>query len=277
MIDKPLLSFLLCVLFSVCYGQEKIKGDRNVTISESNINSFNRLVVGDEFKIDLIEGANATVFVEADDNLHEVIQYEVADSTLYFSLKKKVTTFKKMAIKVTYTKTLKQIETKDNAQVSSLTSLSLDGLVLQNSGTSKAFLNVRSNTFKLINNERAKVKLNVEAAHATLELNENSKTEALISSENLDVDLYQRANAKIEGDATVLDIMADNSSDFTGKNLTVKTATVNSDFSSKVSVQVLESLVVNARGNSEIFIYENPKITIETFAGSAKLHKKEMK
>ena len=55
MLKKILLSFILTLFFSVIYAQkvERIKGDRNVTIQESPINSFNRIVVGEDFKIDL--------------------------------------------------------------------------------------------------------------------------------------------------------------------------------------------------------------------------------
>ena len=142
MIKNALLTVVATLLFFSAYGQkkEKIKGDRNVTTKETRINSFNRIVVGEKFKIDLIEGNEASVFVEADDNLHDVIDFSVADSTLYFNTSKRITTSKKISIKVTFTKALRQIETKENGEVSSLTSINLDDIVLVHSGSSKAFL-----------------------------------------------------------------------------------------------------------------------------------------
>ena len=135
MISKALPTLCLCILFSTGYAQikDKIKGDRYVTVKESPINSFNRIVVKDELQVSLIEGSEASVFVEADENLHEVIQFTVADSTLHFTTNKRITSAKKVSIKVTYTKTLKQIETFDDSEVSSLTSINLDELVLMNS------------------------------------------------------------------------------------------------------------------------------------------------
>ena len=279
MIKKALIAVVLCLLFTTTYAQntEKIKGDRNVTISEANINSFNRIVVGERFKIDLIEGEQASVFIETDENLHDVISFNVADSTLYFKTTKRITTFKKMSIKVTFTKTLKQIETKEDAEVSSLTSINLDDIVLVHSGNSKSYLNIKTSKFKLINNEKAKAKLNVTTKLATLELNENSKAEALIQADSMEVDLYQRSEAKIEGDVDHLEVRADNSSSFIGRNFTANRASVNCDLNSDVYVKVIDELFIEARGNSEIYIYDTPKITIKAFEGASKLHKKELK
>ena len=277
--NKALITLFACLLLSTSYAQkkEKIKGSRNVTVSETNIDSFNRIVVGEDFKIDLIEGQQAAVFVETDDNLQDVIRYNVADSTLYFQTSKNITTFKKMSIKVTYTRSLKQIETIENGEVSSLTSINLDEITLVHSGSSKAYLNIKSPKFKLTNNDRSKLRLNVTTSRATLELNDNSKIEALIEADSLQADLYQRSNAKIEGDLQNMEIRADNSSVFNGKNLVSANAEVSCDLNSDLHIHVTDALKINAKGNSEIFIYNNPAITLTAFEGTSKLQKRELK
>lgn len=279
MIKHALLTLVTTLLFVSAYGQkkEKIKGDKNVTTKETKINSFNRIVVGEKFKIDLIEGTEASVFVETDDNLHDIINFSVADSTLYFDTSKRITSSKEMSIKVTFTKTLKQIETKENGEVSSLTSINLDDIVLVHSGTSKAFLNIKTSKFKLVNSDKAKLKLNVTSKLATLELNENSKLEALFQTDSMQIDLYQRSSAKIEGNVDYLNIRADNSSNFAGKNYTATNCDIISDLNSDVYIQVIENLSLEASGSSEIYIYDNPKIIINKFIDTSKLHKKEMK
>lgn len=279
MIKKALLTLSAILLFTTTYSQnnDKIKGSRNVTSNETPINSFNRIVVSEDFKIDLIEGTEAKVFVEADDNLHDVIVFQVADSTLRFSTSKRITTRKKISIKVSYTKALKYIETIDQGEISSLTSINLDEVILKHSGTSRAFLNIKTSKFKLINSDRAKLKLNINTRLASLELNENSKTEALIQTDTMQIDLYQRSEAKIEGDVDYLNIRADNFSNFVGKNLSANSCDVISDLNSDVYVHVIDNLGIEASGNSEIYIYENPAIALKKFTDNAKLHKKELK
>ncbi|NNK88316.1 MAG: DUF2807 domain-containing protein [Flavobacteriaceae bacterium] len=279
MMKQALITVIVCVLFSTSYAQkrDKIKGSRNVTISQTNINSFNRIIVGEDFKIDLIEGQQASVFVEADDNLQDVVKYNVADSTLSFQTTKNITTFKKLNIKVTYTRTLKQIETIDNGEVSSLTSIDLDEVTLTHSGSSRAYLNIKSPKFKLTNNDRSKLKLNVKTSLATLELNDNSKIEALIEGESLEVDIYQRANAKIEGGLQKMELRADNTSIFNGRNLVVANAEISGDLNCNIYINVTDAVSIGAKGNSEVFIYNNPAITLTAFEGTSKLHKKELK
>jgi hypothetical protein len=268
---------LSCITTSVSQNKEKIKGDRNVTSKETKINAFNRIIVGEDFKIDLIEGVQASVFVETDENLHEIIEFTVADSTLNFQTSKSITSSKKINIKVIYTKKLKQIETFEDGEVSSLTSINLNKVVLKNTGSSKAFLNIKTNDFTFINSDRARVKLNVTTKNAKLELAENSKVDALINADTLNVDLYQRSDAKIEGTIKHLKIRADNSTSFVGKDLTSATCDLLCEGSTDVAVQVTNNLTIDASGSSEVYIYADPKITINKFSDTAKLHKKEMK
>lgn len=266
-----------CISMTNAQKKEKIKGDRNVTVKETPINAFNKIVVNDKFKVDIIEGAEAKVFIETDDNLHDIIQFSVTDSVLNFNTTKKITSSKKMSIKVTYSNTLKHIETLNDAEISSLTSVNLPEVTLTNSGNSKAFLNIKTEKFKHINSDKARVKLNLEAGIATLELGENTKLEALINADSLQVDMYQRSDAKIEGEVLSLDITADNSSTFTGKNLTANTCNVVSGLNTDIYLQVKEQLAIDASGNTEIYIFDNPKITIHNFKDTAKLYKKETK
>ncbi len=276
---KALLILFAISCFTTTFGQdkEKIKGDRDVTSKETKINAFNRIIVGEDFKIDIIEGAQASVFVETDDNLHDVFKFEVADSTLTLKTTHKITSSKKINIKVIYTKALKQIETFEDGEISSLTSVNLDKVILKNTGSSKAFLNIKTTDFKFINSDRAKVKLNVTTKIANLELAENSNVDALINADTLNVDLYQRADAKIEGALKHLKVRADNSTNFVGKDLTTNTCELLCESSSDVSVQVTNSLTIDASGSSEVYIYADPKITLNKFSDTAKLHKKEMK
>ena len=278
MLKNALLIVFLIGCATAGFGQDKerIKGDRNVTSKETKINAFNRIIVGEDFKIDIIEGVQASVFVETDDNLHDVIKFDVIDSTLTLKTTHKITSSKKINIKVIYTKKLKQIETFEDGEISSLTSVNLDKVILKNTGSSKAFLNIKTNDFKFVNSDRAKVKLNVTTKTANLELAENSKLDALINADTLNVDLYQRSDAEIEGTLKHLKVRADNSSNFIGKNLTTSTCELLCESNSDVAVQVTDSLTIDVSGSGEVYIYADPKITLQKFADTAKLHKKEM-
>ena len=279
MYNKQIILILLILFSSLTFAQkkEKIKGDKNVVIKETILNPFNRIVIGEKFKIELLEGTEPSVFIEADENLHDVINFSVSDSTLSFGTSKRITTKKMLNIKVIYTSDLNLIETLDNGEVSNATTLNLNELVLKNSGSSRAYLNIRGEKFKHINSENAKVELNINATIATFELDENSKLEALVNAKTLQVDMFERADARIDGNVDSLKVNTDNASNFKGKDLTTKTCEVKCTLSSDVYIQALDSLRIDASGNSEVYIYGNPVITIDNFRNSSKLFKKDLK
>ena len=278
MIKKIALIAILIFSFSRTHAQrkDKIKGSKEVTRENTSVEEFTRVLIGENFKVSLVEGDDASVEINADNNLHEVIQIEVVDNTLLLTSTKNIISKKQLDIRITYTDALKLIETKENGQVSSINTIDLPELTLKATGSSKLFLTLKSDKFKFINSDKSKAELNVTANTSTLELSDNSKLEALINSTDIKIDLYQRANANIEGDVDTLNIRADNSTNLIAKNLTSNTCSVLAEGSSDVYIQVIEEVTIDANGSSEIFLYENPKITINSFEDTVKLHKKEL-
>lgn len=280
---KKLLSIVLITLFtSSIFAQDKIKGDKNVTTIETEVNSFNKIVVGEKFKINFMKDDVASVEIKTDENLHDVIRFSVTDSVLKFKTTKRITSSKEMDITVRYNDALKIIELKDNAELNSVNTVDNIGIVLKINDNAKANLNLKNYSFKLVNNNDSKLKmssksrLNIESKLVDLELNENSKTEALITCDSLTVNMYQRSMAKIEGDVKYMKANTINSTSFTGKNLSVFNCEVITEDSSDFEIQVSDNLTLESSGTSEMYIYGDPRITINKLSESAKLHKKEL-
>lgn len=273
---------LFSLLTTSIYSQKKIKGNRNVTTIETEVNSFNKLIVGEKFTINFMKDDVASVEIKTDDNLHEVIQFNVVDSVLKFKTTNRITSRKALDIIVRYTDVLKEIELKDNAELNSVNSIDNSKLVLKIHDNAKANLNIRTSAFKLINNNSSTLKLNSKSRFnivsklVDLELNESSNTEALITCDSLKVDMYQRSLAKIEGDSKLMRANTINSSNFIGKNLTVESCEIISEDSSEFTIQVLDDITIEATGTSEVSIYGNPEIKLMKFSDSAKLFKKEI-
>ena len=278
-----LLSTILLIVFisNTSTAQSKIKGNRNVTIIETEVNSFNKLVLGDKFKASIIKDTKASVEIETDENLHDVIQFGVADSVLSFKPTKRITSFKKMNITIRYNEALHKIHLKDNAELNAVNTIDNEEIYLKIDDNSNANINVKNEAFNLINNSSssmkigAKSRLNIDSSIVNLELNESSKTEALISCDTLNVDMYQRADAKIEGDLKFIKANTINSTHLVGKNLTTNSCEIISEDSSDFSIEVLDDIIIESSGSSEVYLYGNPEITIRKFSDSAKLHKKE--
>ncbi len=280
---KNLLSIALITLFATStIAQDKIKGNKTVTTIETEVNSFNKIIIGEKFTINFKKDDQASVEIETDENLHDVIEFSVIDSVLVFKTNKRITSSKKMEILVRYTDALKTIVLNDNAELNSVNTVDNIGIVLKINDDARANLNLKNYSFKLINNNDSKLKLssksrlNIDSKLVDLELNESSNTEALITCDSLQVNMYQRADAKIEGDVTYMKANTINSTNFIGKNLSVMECEVITEDSSDFEIQVADDFTIEASGTSEVSIYGNPKIKLNKFSDSAKLYKKEL-
>ncbi|MFD1163446.1 GIN domain-containing protein [Hwangdonia seohaensis] len=276
--NKTLLSLLFT--FSICFATqaqntEKVKGNRNVTVLRTPINSFHSIIVDEDFEIEIIFNKEPSVLVETDENLHEFITFNVRDSVLTFNKTKRITSKKRLNIKVNYDGALRHIETRENGEILSLATMDLNNASLKTIGSSKAGLTIQSNIFNMESLDKSKVKLNLTADSTQIVLNGYSKLEALIQSPVLKADLYQRTNATIEGDCDNLLLRTDNNSQFNGKNFTVTNCSLSSETSSDVTLEVTDNISVSLSGSSALYLYNNPKIIIEKFANTSKIQKRE--
>lgn len=268
--------FLCCICFlAEAQKMEKVKGNRNVTIQHTPIDAFHTIIVDEDFDIEIIYNKEPLVEIETDENLHEFINFSVRDSVLSFNKTKRITSKKKLNIKVSYDDFLTHIETRDNGEILSLATMDLKNASLKTTGNSKAGLTIQSNNFSIESLDKSKVKLNLTTDSTKVVLNGYSKLEALIYSPVLVADLYQRTNAKIEGNCDDLLLRTDNNSQLNGKNFTVKNCNLSSEISSDATLEITEAINVSLSGSSSLYLYGNPKIIIDKFENTSKIQKRE--
>jgi hypothetical protein len=276
--NKLILTFLIfinVVALTSAQDDEKIKGDRNVTIKQTYIDPFSKIIVGEDFTVEIIYNSKPSVEIETDDNLHQYIEFGVSNGALTFKTTKRITSSKKMNIKVNYSEGLETIETLEDGEIRSLTSLELKNATLKTSGSSKAYLNIRTANFIYNSSDKAKTKLNINASSSTIVLGDNCKVEALLNSKTTKIDLYQKASANIEGVTDSLTLRSDLSSNFNGKEFTSNNCSLIAEGNSSATVRVNTALTVEISGGSEVYLYGTPKITLNKFLNTAKLQKKD--
>lgn len=260
--------------FSIAQESEKIKGDRNLTINQTYVDGFKKVVIGEDFKVELFYNKKPSVEIETDDNLHQYINIEVIDSTLNITSTGDIRP-KKLDVKINYGDGFSDIEVRQNGEVRSLTSLELKDASLKTSGSARAYLNIKANNFNFNSSDKTKIKLNITANNVEAVIGDNTKLDALVNATEVKMDLYQRANVDIEGVTDSLRIRTDNNAQFNGKNFTTKSCRVVAEMASDVYVEVMETIDIETSGSSEIYLYGEPKITISRFLDTAKLQKKE--
>ena len=276
---KNSILFIFLILFNATVlGQEKekIKGTKIVTVEQKEVKPFENLEVEDNLEIFLIKGDKCGVEIEADDNLHDIIDINVNGSVLQLSSTKEVISSKKFSVRVTYTDNFKMIIAKDKSNITALAEINLNDFTFKTFDESKLFAYVKTKNFTLMANDKSKIELNLKSDQATIELSKNSRLKALISSSQLTFDMYQKTSAVIEGDAINLKLRLDNNAEFSGKNLSTKNAEITTEGYANCSIQVNTKAIIDASGKSEIQLFGTQKIDLRNFIDSATLYKKPL-
>jgi hypothetical protein len=264
----------LSTTLALAQKRDKIKGSKTVTTELRETGNFDALELEDNLEVYLEKGEKPGIKIEADDNLHDIISMDLRDNILRIYTSKEAIKYKKLIVKVTYTKNLKSVVSKNETVVNAIQEVQLDSILFKSIDYSKLFLNINTKNFVLKADDKSEIELNAKSEKVKIVLSKDAALKSLITATELGCDLYQKAEANIEGNATIAVIRLDNNSEFTGNKLTIKDLELITESYSNASVNAETSISISAGENSEIQLYGNPKIEIRKFADEAKLLKK---
>lgn len=272
------LSLLFVSVLALAQKKEKVKGSKIVKLEQKEVGNFESVEVEDNLEVFLVQGNECSVEVEADDNLIEFVDFKLTGKNLRVSTTRDISSYKKLSVRVNYNDKLNMVIAKDETNVTALSDIVLDNITFKSYDYAKLFLNAKTKNFTLMANDKSKIELNLKSDKSAIDLSKSAYLKALISSPEMRFDMYQKASAEIEGDVLNLKLRLDNSTDFTGKKFTVKTALLEIGANSKASINISGSLTLDASGSSEIDLFGEPtKIEIKRFAESAMMKKRPSK
>lgn len=272
------ISILLLVFLStsivLAQKKEKISGSKTITSKQKNIKNFSAIEVEDNLEISLERGEFPEIKIEADDNLVDIIDIDVTDHVLHLSTSKKVVKHKSLKIKITYTAELNTVVAKNDAVISAIQEILGDNLNVKTFDNSKIFMNANTKNFLLQADGNSKIELNLKGEKTKIELIKDAELKSLITTDDLALDMYQKAKAKIEGTANTSIIRLENNSDLEGSKLDIKSIELITEGQSKAVVNPKKDIIINASEKSEIELYGEAKIEMNSFLDKAKLSKK---
>jgi hypothetical protein len=269
-----ILLLLLSTTLTLAQKKEKIKGSKTVTTEQREIENFSSIEVEDNIEVYIERGEKTELKIEADENLHDIISIDLKDNKLRLYTTKEAYRYKKLLVKITYSKDLNSVTSKNDVTINAIQEVLLDSITFKSFDDSQLFLNVNSKNFLLQSNDDSKVELNLKSENSKIELSKDASLKSLIVTQNLACDLYQKASAKIEGSATTAAFRLDSNTNLTSNKLTVKTMDLLAEGYSSCSVNAETSIVIDASDNSEIQLFGEPKIEMKKFTDEAKLLKK---
>jgi hypothetical protein len=272
------LGLLFLSLTSFGQKKERVKGSKIVKLEQKQVDSFESLEVEDNLEVFLVQGKECALEIEADDNLIEFVEYKLAGNNLRISTSKDLSSYKKLSVRVTYTDSFKMVIAKDETNVTALSDVTLNDITFKSYDYAKLFLNAKTKSFTLMANDKSKIELNLKSDKTAIDISKSAYVKALISTTDMKFDMYQKSSADVEGDATDLKLRLDNNTDFNGKKLIAKNATIETTSYAKSSLAITNIATIDATGNSETDIYGQPiKYDLKRFADSAELNKKASK
>jgi len=272
--NTALLLLLLVTTLTFAQRREKIKGSKIVTTSVKEVGEFDGIEADDNLEVYLERGEKNEIKIEADDNLHDIIGMDLREKVLRLYTSKESTIFKKLIVRVTYTKSLKTVIAKNDAVVYAIQELQLDDITFNTFDYAKLFLNVNSKKFTLFADDKSKTELNLKSEDANLQLSKTSSIKTLVSAIKFKCDLYQKAVANIEGIAEKATIRLDNNSIFTGSKFTLKDANITAENYATGSVLIETTAAIALGDKAELSLLGSPAITLTRFSEEAKLLKK---
>jgi uncharacterized protein YxeA len=273
-LSHVILLFLLTTTITIGQNKEKIKGSKTVVEKPKEIGDFTALEIEDNLTVFLEKGSKNEIKIEADENLHEIISFDLKEKTLRIFTSKEATSFRKLTVWIKYTDDLKSVLAKNTSTVNAIEAIQLDDITFSTFDFAKLYLNVNSKNFTLKSDDKTKTELNLKAEKAKIEMSKNAQIKALISTVDLAFDQYQKSIATIEGDATNAIIRLDNNSVFTGNKFNIKNADVTTESYSVCTILAETKLVIDASDSSKIFLIGTPKIEVRKFLGEAQFIKK---
>lgn len=267
-----LILLLIAPIIATSQRRPKIKGNRSVTEVREQLPPFNALELVDDLDIELKKSFGEGYEIIADDNLVDVLKFEVVDSTLVISSYYDIVSKKKLEVAVNYQE-LKAITVKEG-KVFGNEVISADELYLNVFGNSQLDIEATGFFANVNAEDNSSIELNLDID--SLNVSMRHKTDGLIYAVSgaKNVTLQDSASLTLEGTAETLMVEMDSNTKLKGDKLEAAEVNVQLKESSFARINAYRTFVLKSSGNSKTFLYGNPKITIEEFLDTSQLIKK---
>ena len=268
-----ILLMILSPIVAIAQRKPKIKGSRIVTEISQELPPFNAVVLNDDLEITLEKSSSPGYHIIADDNLIDILKFEVTDSTLVISAYYNITAKKQLDITVNYTK-LKTITLQKGTMVSK-------DIIESN----ELFVDGFNNTKFDIKANAAVMDINLEDTSSgdfhlevdSLNINLNKRAQAYVYAQiNTGIlDMEGNSSLAMEGtsDRFQLNLLED--AKYKGEAMQIGSCKLTINGKANARVHAFRDIQINATGDAVIYLYGTPKITIDEFLDSAQLIKKQ--
>nr|WP_256442750.1 DUF2807 domain-containing protein [Flagellimonas sp. 389] len=250
----------------------KIKGSRIVTEVNEELPGFNAVQLNDNLNIVLKKSFGPGYEIVADDNLIDVLKFEVKDSTLIVSSFYDITAKKQLDITVNYTE-LKAITLKEGSIMTN-DIINSDELFVDAFEDAKLNLKASAAIMDINLEDNSRGDFNVDVDSLNISINNRAEVYMYAVNETSMVDLEGNSSLTLEGTAERMVINLTSNTKFKGEKMEAASIKASLKGTANARLYAYRDLELSAKGSSRIYLFGNPKITITEFTDTTQLIKK---
>jgi len=225
-------TFAMLFLFSSCiFGG--VEGNGNVIKKTHELEEFTKIDISGMFEVELTQGDQVLVTLEADENLHDIIEIYVKNGKLRVSTTKKIRDAEELKLHITYIN-LVDIDVSGAVEVRTMNQLKGDKLVIDGSGATE------------------------------LDLDVNVKS--------LDIDVSGASTTKLKGQASELSVDMSGAGELKAKKLETQIASLEISGAGSARVNVSDKLDISVSGAADVKYIGSPEIK-QSISGAGSISK----
>ncbi len=269
--------FIALSLFaSLTLSAQKIKGNKNVTLENRETGFFDAIEIQDKIHVILTASDSGKVRVETDENLQEIVEVQTGESgVLHVFLSQEISRKKTLKVYIGAPGTLQNISLADKAKCTGEKELDFDHLTI--TAKDNAVVNLKVNTGELTvnNQDKANIDLDITSADlVTFHLTGKSTTKAHVNTSKITSGIQEYASLHLEGKTSEFVLQTDGNTNIKAKKLEAEYADIKATEKPDIFVNVSKEIIISSEDNTEIYLYNQPKIFIDKFTGKSCLYKK---
>lgn len=268
-----ILVLILSPIVSIAQRKPKIKGSRIVTQVNEELQPFNAIILNDELEINLNKSLGPGYHLIADDNLIDVLKFEVENGTLVISSYYEITAKKELEITVNYTEL--QAITVKNGSIVSKDVIESDELFVDGFNNTKLDIKANAAVMDINLEDTSSGDFHVEVDSLNVNLNKRSEAYVYAQINTGVLDMEGNSSLAMEGTSERLQINLLEDAKYKGETMQINSCKLAITGKANAWVQAFGDIQINATKDASIYLYGTPKITIEEFLGSSQLIKKQ--
>jgi len=249
----------------IAFGQKK---------ETRQVSGFTGINASSVFDITVRKGSAESLIIEADDAVMPLVRSEVRNGVLHLYLDNERNAKNIKTLKATVV--MRNLEEVSLSGVSKLKSNDLFTPIMFKgdcSGVSSMTIHVNTGQLSLEASGASKIQMKANVTgDVKLDASSTSKIEGELNAVNVNLKTSGVSKVELKGSATDIKIDTSGTSKLDANNFTVKTASVESSGTSKITLNVVDALKVNSSGTSSVEYKGSPIIDAKV-SGVSKVRK----